>query len=87
SFSLVGNQSTGVLFPTTYMDTWQQKGIHNAYASKWDPKNPSSNYYQLHRNPFTNIYASAPSTFTLTDNLTLTETPYFWYGNGNGGGA
>ncbi|MCG4258966.1 hypothetical protein, partial [Acetobacter senegalensis] len=52
-----------------------------------DPKNPSSNYYQLHRNPFTNIYASAPSTFTLTDNLTLTETPYFWYGNGNGGGA
>lgn len=87
SFSLVGNQSTGVLFPTTYMDTWKQKGIHNSYASKWDPKNPSSNYYQLHRNPFTNIYASAPSTFTLTDNLTLTETPYFWYGNGNGGGA
>ncbi|QHM92471.1 TonB-dependent receptor [Acetobacter pasteurianus] len=87
SFSLVGNQSTGVLFPTTYMDTWQQQGIHNAYESKWDPKNPSKNYYQLHRNPFTNIYASAPSTFTLTDHLTLTETPYFWYGNGNGGGA
>ncbi|GBR24884.1 TonB-dependent receptor [Acetobacter orleanensis NRIC 0473] len=87
SFSLVGNQLTGVLFPTTNMATWQQKKIYNTYESKWDPKHPSGNYYELHRNPFTNIYASAPSTFTLTDNLTLTETPYFWYGNGNGGGA
>ncbi|MFT9025978.1 MAG: TonB-dependent receptor [Acetobacter indonesiensis] len=87
SFSLVGNQSTGVMFPSTYMDTWKKTGIYNSYSSKWDPKHPDKNYYQLHRNPFTNIYASAPSTFTLTDNLTLTETPYFWYGNGNGGGA
>ena len=87
SFTLVGNQSEGVLFPTTYMDTWQKTGIHNAYESTWDPKHPSKNYYELHRNPFTNIYASAPSVFTLTNNLKLTATPYFWYGNGNGGGA
>lgn len=61
---------------------------NNVWDSTWDPKKPTDgNYYQLHRNPFTNIYASAPSTFKLTDNLTLTETPYFWYGNGNGGGA
>ncbi|GBR49544.1 TonB-dependent receptor [Gluconobacter roseus] len=44
-------------------------------------------YYKLHPNPFTNIYASAPSTFKLTDHLVLTETPYFWYGNGSGGGS
>ncbi|AQS89550.1 TonB-dependent receptor [Neoasaia chiangmaiensis NBRC 101099] len=91
SFSLVGNQSRGVLFPTTSLEKFQQLGIYNTYSATWDKNNPNSsangNYYQLHRNPFTNIYASAPSTFKLTDNLTLTETPYFWYGNGNGGGA
>lgn len=47
----------------------------------------NSNYYKLHQNPFTNIYASAPSTFKLTDHLVLTETPYFWYGSGSGGAA
>jgi iron complex outermembrane recepter protein len=47
----------------------------------------NSNYYRLHTNPFVNIYSSAPSTFTLTDHLVFTTTPYFWYGNGNGGGA
>jgi len=47
----------------------------------------SSNYYKTRPNPFTNIYASMPSTFRLNDHLVLTETPYFWYGYGNGGGA
>jgi len=46
-----------------------------------------SSYYKFHQNPFTNIYASAPSTFKLTDHLVLTETPYFWYGSGGGGGS
>lgn len=46
-----------------------------------------ADYYKFHQNPFTNIYVSAPSTFKLTDHLTLTETPYFWYGSGSGGGA
>ncbi|MFT8807868.1 TonB-dependent receptor [Gluconobacter sp.] len=46
-----------------------------------------ADYYKFHQNPFTNIYASAPSTFKLTDHLVLTETPYFWYGSGSGGGA
>ncbi|GBQ33322.1 TonB-dependent receptor [Gluconacetobacter sacchari DSM 12717] len=87
SFSLIGNQSESILFPTSTLATWKSLGIHNTYSDTWNPKSPSGNYYKLHRNPFTNIYASAPSTFTLTDNLTLTETPYFWYGNGNGGGA
>ncbi|GLP89916.1 TonB-dependent receptor [Gluconobacter frateurii] len=87
SLAIVGNQSNSVLFPSMSLANWQKYGVHYAYQSKWDPKNPSANYYKLHQNPFTNIYASAPSTFHLTDNLTLTETPYFWYGNGNGGGA
>ncbi|WP_249198090.1 TonB-dependent receptor [Gluconobacter wancherniae] len=103
SLTIVGNHSTGVLFPSTRVTSAADmnamntgKGYNamvnsmiknNVYDAKWDPNNPSGNYYQLHRNPFTNIYASAPSTFKLSDNITLTETPYFWYGNGNGGGA
>ncbi|CAP55105.1 putative TonB-dependent receptor [Gluconacetobacter diazotrophicus PA1 5] len=87
SFSLIGNQSESTLFPSMSLANWKKYGAYYTYDAKWNPKAPDANYYQLHRNPFTNIYASAPSTFTLTDNLTLTETPYFWYGNGNGGGA
>jgi iron complex outermembrane receptor protein len=87
SFTLVGNTGTSTLFPSTHMSDWISKGIHNTYDGSWNPNSPDPNYYKLHRNPFTNIYASAPSKFTLTDHLTLTETPYFWYGNGNGGGA
>ncbi|MBS0985991.1 TonB-dependent receptor [Acetobacter thailandicus] len=103
SLSIIGNHSSGVLFPSTRVTTAADmnamntgKGYNslvnsmiknNVYESKWNPDSPSGNYYQLHRNPFTNIYASAPSTFRLSDKITLTETPYFWYGNGNGGGA
>ncbi|GEL01712.1 TonB-dependent receptor [Swaminathania salitolerans] len=57
-------------------------------AHYYTPTRPGSvNYYKTRPNPFTNIYASMPSTFKLNDHLTLTETPYFWYGYGNGGGA
>jgi len=87
SLAIVGNQSDSTLFPSMSLANWQKYGTSYTYDSKWNPKSPSGNYYKLHQNPFTNIYASAPSTFTLTDHLTLTETPYFWYGNGNGGGA
>ncbi|EHH67522.1 TonB-dependent receptor [Gluconobacter morbifer] len=87
SLVIVGNQSDSTLFPSMSAANWAKYGVNYTYAGKWDAKNPSANYYKLHQNPFTNIYASAPSTFHLTDNLTLTETPYFWYGNGNGGGA
>ncbi|GAB6853982.1 TonB-dependent receptor [Asaia astilbis] len=87
SLAIVGNQLNNTLFPSMSLANWKKLGTTYTYSGTWDPKNPSANYYKLRQNPFTNIYASAPSTFTLTDHLTLTETPYFWYGNGNGGGA
>ena len=86
SLAIVGNQSDSTLFPSMSLANWKKYGVNYTYQSKWDSNNPSANYYKLHQNPFTNIYASAPSTFRLTDNLTLTETTYFGYGNGNGGG-
>ena len=48
---------------------------------------PSTNYYDLRINPFRNIIASAPSTFSLNDRVSFDVTPYFWYGLGNGGGS
>ncbi|MBF0877087.1 TonB-dependent receptor [Gluconobacter cerevisiae] len=66
------NNSGATISNTVYNGTYKQN---------------DANYYKLHQNPFTNIYTSAPSTFKLTDHLVLTETPYFWYGNGSGGAA
>lgn len=47
----------------------------------------SGNYYQLRVNPFRNLIVSAPASFSLTDSVSVDVTPYFWYGNGNGGGS
>ena len=70
---------------TTFKNTSNATINNTVYNGTYKENN--SNYYKLHQNPFTNIYTSAPSTFKLTDHLVLTETPYFWYGDGSGGGA
>lgn len=101
SLAIIGNRLYNYLTRNVSMASWNQygRGVKNASDPKglpntqWDSNfNPTASdagasYYKLHQNPFTNIYASAPSTFHLSDHLTLTETPYFWYGEGNGGSA
>ncbi|WP_408904533.1 TonB-dependent receptor [Nguyenibacter sp. L1] len=102
SLAVVGNSLQNDAYPSVTMASWRKWGngfanpIGSSGLGRNDPPNTvyeqhfvpgDGNYYKLHPNPFTNIYASMPSTFTLTDHLTLTETPYFWYGYGNGGGA
>ncbi|WP_408869852.1 TonB-dependent receptor [Gluconacetobacter tumulisoli] len=97
SLAIVGNQLNNAAFPSTNLTNYQKFGDgvmgapvtgNTVYSSVYTgDTSANSTYYKLHQNPFTNIYASAPSTFTLTDRIVLTETPYFWYGNGNGGGA
>ncbi|WP_127079697.1 TonB-dependent receptor [Rhodomicrobium lacus] len=49
--------------------------------------NGASNYYGYKVNPFKNLILSAPSNFTLSQNLKFDTLPYYWYGYGNGGGA
>ncbi|MBB2167736.1 TonB-dependent receptor [Gluconacetobacter aggeris] len=102
SLAVVGNSLQNDAYPSVTKASWNQWGygfdnpVGSSGLAKTDAPNTvyerhfvrgDNNYYKLHPNPFTNIYASMPSTFTLTDHLTLTETPYFWYGYGNGGGA
>ncbi|MFC5472416.1 TonB-dependent receptor [Paraherbaspirillum soli] len=45
---------------------------------------PDVNYYKFHQNPFENYLAVLSGKFKLADNLRLTVTPYFWYGDGGG---
>lgn len=102
SLAVVGNSLKNNAYPNVTKASWNKWGIgfDNPVGSSGlvsgDPPNTvyerhyvkgDSNYYKMRPNPFTNIYASMPSTFKLTDHLVLTETPYFWYGYGNGGGA
>nr|WP_246387264.1 TonB-dependent receptor [Gluconacetobacter sacchari] len=73
---------------TVYASQWTGTNLPTVYKSPQDTVTAANyNYYKLNQNPFTNIYASAPSTFTLTNHLVLTETPYFWYGDGGRGSA
>lgn len=102
SLAVIGNSLNNSSYPTTSLASWKQWGtgfinpVGSSGIEKGQPANTvydknffkgDNNYYKLRMNPFTNIYASMPSTFKLTDHLVLTETPYFWYGYGNGGGA
>jgi iron complex outermembrane receptor protein len=61
-------------------------GTFNAAGTALNQK-AVNGYYKDYINPFKNLLLTAPSTFALTDDLTLEATPYFWYGIGNGGGA
>ncbi len=74
---------------TTYKNTTGATISNTVWNSSYNTSasDKGVSYYQLHQNPFTNIYVSGPSTFKLADHLVLTETPYFWYGEGSGGSA
>ncbi|BAK82630.1 TonB-dependent receptor [Komagataeibacter medellinensis] len=103
SLVVVGNQLNNYSQPSVSMASWNKYGIGVPGAIDGSPSGTPANtvynsvmtgnpkidqyYYKNRINPFTNIYISAPSHFNLGSHLSLTETPYFWYGYGNGGGA
>ncbi|MCP9308551.1 TonB-dependent receptor [Zymomonas mobilis] len=99
SLLVIGNNLDNINMPSVNMASWQKygkgimggpvSGIANTVYSSVYTGNTKANttYYKLHPNPFTNIYVSAPVHLNLGHKMTLTETPYFLYSNGNGGGA
>jgi iron complex outermembrane receptor protein len=42
-------------------------------------------YYQLTKNPFENVIASATAKFRIGENTDVKIIPYYWYGYGTGG--
>jgi iron complex outermembrane recepter protein len=69
-----------------YLDT-----LPSTFFNKTSPIDQSANsafdYYKYRINPFKNLILSAPSNFTLSNNLRFDTIPYFWYGFGSGGGT
>lgn len=47
----------------------------------------TANYYKLHRNMFQSMAATLPNEIMVTRRFHISETPYLYYGYGNGGGA
>ncbi len=45
----------------------------------------ADSFYQLTKNPFENVIASATAKFRLAENTDIKIIPYFWYGYGTGG--
>lgn len=71
--------SSGYPLPT--LDQWHQYGRSYNYDSGYTAGD--QNYWKLYASPFRNLYFSAPSHFTLGDDVTLDVTPYVQTGYGN----
>ena len=63
-------------------NTYGAQAPQNNYASSFTPG--SYNYWKDYVGTFRIVYAAMPTRLTLSDHLTLNETPYFQYGYGNG---
>ena len=84
SLSLIYNWAINDFYPAATLAQFNAPG---GYVNTYLPINTSTNYYEYKTNPFRNLIASAPSSFTINNNLTYDVVPYFWYGFGNGGGV
>ena len=77
------------LYPTQAQYFSQvEKGNSTSYTATYPgATSAGTNYYKLRVNPFENVVVSAPSTFIVNSRIHIDDTPYFWHGVGNGGGA
>jgi iron complex outermembrane receptor protein len=81
SLALSYNDANSASYPSPTLAEWQAKGRTFNYDARYTAGN--TNYWQLYRAPFRNLYASAPVHVTLTDRLTLDTTTYLQFGYGN----
>ncbi len=73
--------------PASFLNpTTANKGI-DAFGGIDQNANSAFNYFGYKISPFKNLILSAPSNFTISQNLKFDTIPYYWYGFGNGGGA
>ncbi|MTJ81533.1 MAG: TonB-dependent receptor [Telmatospirillum sp.] len=81
SLSASFNDAVTTGYPEPTLAQWQQFGRSFNYNRDFQPGDTS--YWRQYVNTFRNLYVSAPSTFTLTDHLSLDLTPYVQRGYGN----
>ncbi|MTK64820.1 MAG: TonB-dependent receptor plug domain-containing protein, partial [Methanobacterium sp.] len=81
SLSASLNDAVTTGYPQPTLDQWRRSGRNFNYDSSYS--DGDTNYWRQYVSTFRDIYVSAPSTFTLTDRLTLDVTPYVQRGYGN----
>ncbi len=81
SLALSYNDANSASYPSPTLAEWQAQGRAFNYDAQYSAGN--TNYWQLYRAPFRNLYASAPVHIMLTDRLTLDTTTYLQFGYGN----
>jgi iron complex outermembrane recepter protein len=81
SLALSYNDANSSSYPSPTLAEWRADGRGFNYDARYTVGD--TNYWQLYRAPFRNLYASAPVHVTLTDRLTLDTTTYLQFGYGN----
>ncbi len=81
SLALSYNDANSASYPSPTLAQWRAQGRDFNYDAQFTAGN--TNFWQLYRAPFRNLYASAPVHVTLTDRLTLDTTTYLQFGYGN----
>lgn len=81
SVSASYNDAVTTGYPEPTFDKWKQYGRNFNYDGSYSSRD--TNYWRQYVNTFRDLYVSAPSKFTLTDQLTLDVTPYVQRGYGN----
>ena len=82
-FSAIYNHELNDSYNEPYLYQFNTPGFKPVYSGAVN----TSTYYAFHVNPFDNLILSAPSNFSISNNLSFDTIPYFWYGIGNGGGV
>ena len=81
SLALSYNNANSSSYPSPTLAEWQAQGRGFNYDARYTPGD--TNYWQLYRAPFRNLYASAPVHLVLDDRLTFDGTSYLQFGYGN----
>jgi len=81
SISVSFNDANSSSYPSPTLADWQAEGRNFNYDRKYSAGD--TNYWRLYRQPFRNIYVSAPVHLTLSDRVTLDTTSYLQFGYGN----
>ncbi|MFE8583564.1 TonB-dependent receptor [Sphingomonas sp. NCPPB 2930] len=81
SLALSYNDANSSSYASPTLADWRARGRGFNYDAQYTPGN--TNYWELYRAPFRNLYASAPVHLVLGDRLTLDATTYLQFGYGN----
>jgi iron complex outermembrane recepter protein len=81
SLSISFNQAWNSTYPSPTLAEWQQYGRNYNYDASY--AGGDLNYWRLYRQPFRNVYISAPVHVRLSDHVTLDTTNYLQVGYGN----